>query len=236
MKRSRTSRTRRRGGDVIGKGGFGLVYTKPEPELEKLIPQGCEWKDNYVMKVDEKTKDAEEEWTQTEILRKNVIKGAIYPETKCTLTDGRIALFSKFGGQSLLELFYSTTPITTEKQLKAAKKQAGFYGKPSPVLRNHEKIPTLIPALETLKKQLQIMNAQGISHNDVHDGNIVYDGTTARLIDFGQLTFREDDRKEEYYEVEYIIDKLKKNQKAGLRKRAVALTRRIRSHRSFQSR
>ena len=221
MKRgSRTSRTRRtKGGVVIGKGTFGEVYTKPEPSLEKLLPDGCVWKDDYVMKV----VDDDKEWTRTEVLRKNAIEGAIYPESICRLKK-RYALFSKNGGQSLLELFYSTGPIVTKEAMDNAKNKAIHRE----VVQHSDKIDAVIAALEGLKSQIQAMNEKGIYHRDIQEGNIVYDGTTAQLIDFGTMSTTGE---KEDGVVDVIISRLKP--KGGLRKKVGPPTRRTRRRRSY---
>jgi serine/threonine protein kinase len=226
----RGSRRTRRGGVVIGQGGFGIVYMKDDP-IKELLPNGCEWKDGYVMKV---ATDATSEWKKTQSLRDKNIQGSIYPEYTCPLKDGRNALFSPYGGQSLLELFYSEVPITTDTLLKLAKTNAAFYRGNAVVVRNHEMIPRVLAALRILIGHVKTMNAQGISHNDIHEGNIVFDGNVARLIDFGNMTFREDDRKEEYFELEGILDNLTKNQKAGSRKRVGTSRRRTQRRRSYR--
>jgi serine/threonine protein kinase len=231
MKRGiRTRRTK--GGVEIGKGAYGVVYTKPD-DIEKLLPEGCEWKDGYVMKV---VTDKDKEWEKTQILRDNAVKGAIYPESTCTLKDKRTALFSKFGGQSLLELFYSTGPILNKEQLETAKKNADFYFEvKAVVVRNREMINAVVDALEALKPQIQTMNKLGIFHTDIHEGNIVYDGKDTYLIDFGTIIVRKRDTKRETEAIDYIIEKLTKPT-GGSRKRAVTSKRRTRRRRSYRSR
>ena len=225
MKRGSRGTRRRRGGAKIGKGENATVYSKPDPEIESLLPEGCEWKDGYVVKVFESAWPANAEWTKTKRLRKRKIQGIIYPETQCTLTDGRVALFSPFGGETILEFFFSNGPINTREEL---------LGVSETIVRNHDKVDAVIEALGRLMEQVTIMNNQGISHNDIHDGNIVYDGKNARLIDFGELTFSEDEINDETEQIQDIIDKLK--QTGGLRKKVVTSKRRTRRHRSYRSR
>lgn len=230
MKRNgRTRRTRRRkGGVVIGTGANGVVYTKPD-EVEKLVPEGCEWKDGYVMKVFEtyNRENGVEEWIATKILRNQKIQGIIYPEKRCNLIDGRLALFSPFGGQTVAELFYSKGPIITEDDVKALHNNTSS----GEIVRNREQIPNVIEALQRLIEQVKTMNTERIYHNDIHEGNIVYDGKDTRLIDFGESS---EEGGDDTKQIERIIDKLK--QTGGLRKKAVSSRRRTRRHRSYRSR
>lgn len=234
MKRERRKvRTRRRGGSKIGKGENATVYSKPDPEIESLLPEGCEWKDGYVVKVFESAWPANVEWKRTARLRKEKIQGSIYPEKQCTLKDGRVALFSPFGGETILEFFFSNGPINTREEL---------LGVSETIVRNHDKIDAVIEALDRLTEQVSIMNAQEIYHNDIHDGNIVYDGKEARLIDFGQGSSKGDDETEQIQE---IIDSLREKKaesqnpsevEGGLRKRVASSRRRTRRRRSYRSR
>jgi hypothetical protein len=227
MKRGSRGRTRRRrGGVVIGIGANATAYTKPN-KIEKLLPEGCEWKDGYVIKVfeNDKNADAIDEWNKTGILRKIKIQGAVYPETKCTLTDGRIALFSPFGGQSILEIFYSKGPIVDEDSEDVLGRVMNGV-----IVRNNDKVNKVIQALQRLMEQVKTMNAEGIYHNDIHEGNIVYDGKDTRLIDFGEMS---EEGNEEIGQIEDIIYKLKLPQKGGLRKKAVPSKRRTRKRRSY---
>jgi hypothetical protein len=229
MKRGIRGKTRRRrGGVIIGTGANGSAYSKPD-EMETLLPEGCEWKDGYVMKVFETTKyrHAMKEWRKTEILREKNLQGMIYPETNCTLTDGRTAIFSPSGGQTVAEFFYSEGPIITNDDMKAMLANA----RDNKIVRNAEKVDEVVEALRRLIEQVKTMNDMEIYHNDIHDGNIVYDGKEARLIDFGEMS-EEGDAEDD--QIEGIINNLKPS--GGLRKRAVASKRRTRRRRSFRSR
>lgn len=226
MKRGSRGTRRRKGGAKIGKGENATVYSKPDPEIESLLPEGCEWKDGYVVKVFELAWPANVEWKKTERLRGKEIQGIIYPEEEpCTLKDGRVALFSPFGGETILEFFFSNGPINTREELLGVSKT---------IVRNHDKVNDVIEALGRLMEQVTIMNDRGFSHNDIHDGNIVYDGKNARLIDFDKLTFSKKDINDETEQIQDIIDKLK--QTGGLRKRAVTSKRRTRRRPSYRSR
>lgn len=233
----RKVRTRRRGGAKIGKGENATVYSKPDVEMESLIPEGRKWEDGYVMKVFESAWPANVEWKKTEILRGKEIQGIIYPEEEpCTLKDGRVALFSPFGGETILEFFFSNGPINTREELLGVSKT---------IVRNHDKIDAVIEALGRLMEQVSIMNDRGISHNDIHDGNIVYDGKDARLIDFGTLTFSKKEIDDETGQIQEIIDSLREKKEesqnpseveGGLRKRVASSRRRTRRRRSYRSR
>ena len=224
----RGSRTRRnRGGSVVGVGMNGIVYTKPD-EIEKKLLPGCVWKDGYVMKAVET--EANKEWEQSQILRNENIQGAIYPEYTCALQGGETGLLSPNGGESLLELFYSNEPIRTQGHMDTAWGNLGARN----IVRNRDKLPKVIDALKTLLDQIKIMNSKKVFHNDIHEGNIVYDGNTARLIDFEKMT-REDDNKD-IPQIEMLITNLRGSiRKAGLRKKAVTLKRRTRKRRSSRS-
>lgn len=213
---------RRRGGLKIGLGSNGEAYVKPD-EIERLIPKGCEWKDGYVMKVFESKKDARDEWMYTDILRTRNIQGILYPESWCTLKNDKIALFSPFGGETIHEFFYSKGPLVTNEDYKAAANNRAS----GTIVRNREHLDKVVDALRRLQEHVNIMNENGIYHNDIHTGNIVYDGQNARLIDFGEIT---EDGKNEVVSIEDIIHKL--NQSGGLRKRVVASRRRTRKRRS----
>lgn len=173
-----------RGGAKAGEGMMAIVYMKPEKEIEDLLPEGCEWKDEYVAKVFRKGYGgyAKKEWKFTRQLAN--FGGIIVPESQCVLTDGRQVLFSKNGGPSLASLFYDP------------------YGRPI------KKSAEVIPALEMLRDQVGKMNKEGIVHMDIQSGNIVYDGKLARLIDFGlsEMAGKSDD---ETGEITKIIDQLK---------------------------
>lgn len=224
----RASRTRRRRGGVeFGVGSNGIVYVKPD-EREQLIPGGCEWKDGYVMKVFETKRDAREEWTNTEILREKKIQGILHPESWCKLSNGQIALFSPFGGQSILQMFYSKGPIVEEDSEDVLGRVMNGV-----IVRNNDKVNEVIESLQRLMEQVKTMNAEGIYHNDIHEGNIVYDGKDTKLIDFGEIS---EEGNNEVGQIEHIIDKLKLPQKGGLRKRVVKPNRRTRKRLSYRLR
>jgi hypothetical protein len=228
MKRGSRGKTRRRrGGVVIGTGANGIVYSKPD-EIEKLLPEGCEWKDGYVMKLFKSGNDARDEWVNTKLLRKRKLHGLIYPESWCTLTDGRIALFSPSGGQTIAEFFYSNGPILERADTMAMLDNM----RSNQIVRNSDKVDEVVEALRRLIEDVKIMNAEGIYHTDIHHGNIVYDGKEARLIDFGEIS--EEGDQDESEEIEEIIKTLKPS--GGLRKKAASSRRRTRRRRSYRSR
>jgi serine/threonine protein kinase len=175
-------RRTRRGGVIIGQGSNAIVYTKPDP-IEQQLPKGCEWKDGYVMKVFHTGVSfrARREWLLTSKLREDKPEGMIYPESQCILNDGRYAMFSPKGGQSLFELFYSNDAIDTPEKLEYLFEKWETIK----IVRNQELIPKVIEALKVLKDQIETMN-KNIIHTDIHEGNVVYDGQIARLIDFGE--------------------------------------------------
>lgn len=219
--------TRRKNGGVkVGMGSNAEVYGKPD-NIEQLLPEGCDWKDGYVMKVFETNRDAREEWMNTDILREKKIEGIIYPETWCKLKNEKIALFSPFGGQSIYEFFYSKGPLVSRDDYKTAADNRSN----GTIVRNHEHVHRVIEALRQLQQHVKIMNKEEIYHNDIHLGNIVYDGQTARLIDFGEIS---EVGKDDVKQIEDIIGKLK--QTGGLRKRVAASTRRTRKRRSSRLR
>jgi serine/threonine protein kinase len=226
-------RRTRRGGVIIGQGSFASVYTKPDP-IEKQLPKGCEWKDGYVMKVfePEVTFKARREWLITGKLRENKPAGMIYPESQCILKDGRYAIFSPKGGQSLFELFYTNDVIDTPEKLQDVVR--GYLETPT-VVRNQELIPKVVEALKVLKGQIETMN-KSIIHTDIHEGNVVFDGEVARLIDFGECRANSVRCKLDEGEIDDIIEKLET--KGGSRKlqpRVVKPKRRTRRRLSFRS-
>jgi len=226
-------RRTRRGGVVIGQGSFASVYTKPDP-IEKQLPKGCEWKDGYVMKVFDTgvTFKARKEWLSTGQLREKKPEGMIYPESQCILKDRRHAIFSPKGGQSLFELFYTNEVIDTPEKLHDVVQ--GYISSPK-IVRNHEMIPKVIEALKVLKGQVESMN-KNIIHTDVHEGNVVYDGEVARLIDFGECRNNSMKCSLDAGDIDEIIEKLKTS--GGSRKsqpRVVKPKRRTRRRLSFLS-
>lgn len=239
---------RTKGAARIGEGIAGIVYSKPPLEsanaIEKKILAQCEWKDGYVAKVfgrlntkaseeDNKTakeawtRDANMEWEATEKLRELKLPGMIYPETQCTLKDGRIVQFAPNGGKSLEDLFYKETD---EIDLKPFRDNT-----------NNQYFPSIINALKTLRGQVAELNKAGIRHMDLHSGNIVYDGKVARLIDFGYSVLQEPSGGDEAMHIDVIIEELE-----GLpaptggskksRRKAAKAKRRTRRHRSSRSR
>ena len=226
-------RRTRRGGVIIGEGSNAVVYSKPDP-IQRQLPKGCEWKDGYVMKVfePEVTFKARREWLITGKLRENKPEGMIYPESQCILKDGRYAIFSPKGGQSLFELFYSNDVIDTPEKLQDVVR--GYLETPT-VVRNQELIPKVVEALKVLRGQIENMN-KNIIHTDIHEGNVVFDGEVARLIDFGECRTNSVRCKLDEGEIEYIIEKLEtKGGSRKLRQRVVKPKRRTRRRLSFRS-
>ena len=239
---------RTKGAARIGEGLAGIVYSKPPAEsanaIEKKILAQCEWKDGYVAKVfgrlntkaseeDNKkakeawTRDANREWEATEKLRELKLPGMIYPETQCTLKDGRIVQFAPNGGKSLEDLFYTETD---EIDLKPFRDNT-----------NNQYFPGILNALKTLRGQVVELNKAGIRHMDVHPGNIVYDGKVANVIDFGYSVLQEPSGNDEAMHIDAIIQQLEElpaptgGSKKSRRKAAKA-KRRTRRHRSSRSR
>ena len=243
-----------KGGVRIGDGIAGVVYSKPPVEsanaVEKKILVQCEWKDGYVAKVfgklnskaseeDKKrekaawTRDANIEWEAAEKLRELKIPGMLYPETQCTLKDGRIVHFAPYGGKSVEQLFYITP---TEDEIDEY-----FPDEPPPKPfrdnTNNQYFPGIINALKTLRGQVIELNKAGIRHMDLHSGNIVYDGKVASVIDFGYAVQQEPSGADEAMHIDVIIEQLE-----GLpaptggskksRRRAGKARRRTRRHRS----
>jgi serine/threonine protein kinase len=226
-------RRTRRGGVIIGQGSNAIVYTKPDP-IERKLPKGCEWKDGYVMKVFdiEVSFKAKREWLLTGQLRQDKPEGMIYPESQCILNDGRYAIFSPKGGKSLFELFYSNDAIDTPEKLEYLFEK----WETMKIVRNHEMIPKVIEALKVLKGQIEIMN-KNIIHTDIYEGNVVYDGQIARLIDFGEC--RSNSQKTcrlDAGSIDNIIEKLEiKGGSRKLRQRVVKPKRRTQRRLSFLS-
>jgi serine/threonine protein kinase len=156
----------------------------------------------------------------------------IYPESQCILNDGRYAMFSPKGGQSLFELFYSNDAIDTPEKLEYLFEK----WETMKIVRNHEMIPKVIEALKVLKGQIEIMN-KNIIHTDIYEGNVVYDGQIARLIDFGEC--RSNSQKTcrlDAGSIDSIIEKLEiKGGSRKLRQRVVKPKRRTRRRLSFLS-
>lgn len=243
----------KRGGVESGRGTLGIAYRKPEPRLEAALPEGCLWKDGYIMKVFNKgeRKSGKEEWEKTKILREKKPEGVIYPESECTLIGnykGRYALFSPYGGKSIYELFYVLPPNLegregdelTDAIEDAYEADWDRYEAEQPVDRNKHLLPDVLAALEVLKGHVRKMNEMGIFHGDLADGNVVYDETTktAKLIDFGYMSVESEGSEEG--SIDEIVRKLKKLEPKGgskkSRRRAASSKRRTRRRLSSRSR
>jgi hypothetical protein len=261
----------KRGGVNIGEGYSGSAYTKPKPKekilkVEQKILDTCEWKDGYVAKVfgtivhgltpGDKAKliadaklEGDTEWKNTEKLRElkasggdvlTWIDGLIFPESQCTLKDGRPVHFSLYGGNSIVKLFYKEPVFDDDESVEDEEEI-----EPTPFRdqTNNKYFPGIIEALTVLRDKVKKMNEAGIFHNDMHRGNIVYDGKVARVIDFG-FTEVAAPEKGDSRDVLAIGDYIKEltalesppAPKGGTKKsrrKAVSSKRRTRKHRSF---
>lgn len=222
----------KRGGAIAGRGTVGTAYVKPDPEMEALLPEGCTWKDGYVMKVFEKKSEAKVEWKKTQILRVNKPAGAIYPEDEeshCILKNKRHALFSRYGGRTIFDLFYMDPGDDPDDALFNGidRLEAG-----TPLAINKGILLDVLKALKTLEGQVKEMNANGIFHSDLTVENVVYQDGVASLIDFGYVDTTGNDESESIREMIDVLGKLK----GGSRRRAASSKRRTRRRLSSRSR
>jgi hypothetical protein len=225
----------KRGGAIAGRGTVGTAYIKPDLEMEALLPEGCTWKDGYVMKVFEKRSEGKVEWKKTQILRDKKPAGAIYPEDEeshCILKNKRYALFSRYGGRTIFDLFYMDPGDDPDDALFNGidRLEAG-----TPLAINKEILLDVLKALQTLEGQVKEMNANGIFHSDLTVENVVYQDGVASLIDFGYVDTTGDDESISIREMIDVLGKLKGGATKSRRK-AVSSKRRTRRRSSYRSR
>ena len=119
------------------------------------LPSGVEWPASHVLKVYHSAKNAEKEWERAQQLRALQLPGIILPEHRIVLPDGRIALSMPYGGTAL-------SAVGTEMDRG----------------RLQHKMHQFIDDIAD-------WNSKGVFHNDLHPGNLVYDGDRVRAIDWG---------------------------------------------------
>lgn len=200
---------RTRGGKKIGRGEYGNVY---RPVLKNANHSENRYSEGYVGKVmkEEDAKieyansmkvqalDPEGLWSITAIkmsrlansqnnanferseqnrkTKKNkFIKntGLTNPDPLLLFYPSTTQIIYKYGGQSLASLL--------------TKSGAHVYGGNYDVSDiNTEKLPEFVQACKSIIPGLNVLNKKYI-HQDLHLGNILWDGKTARMIDFGEM-------------------------------------------------
>jgi predicted Ser/Thr protein kinase len=157
-----SKRKTRKGGRILGEGLSGVVH-RPALQCKDATktPKG-----DYVTKVIRRGREqtARDEFANAEKLRA-FTDIVIVPDTMCEGPDDELMLFSKYGGQALIE-----------------------FGLPDDVPSETFRT-NLIAALERIKERVRAMNAAKIYHNDISFENVVFNPETnqAYLIDFERM-------------------------------------------------
>lgn len=213
-------KTLKKGGDLIGKGAYGCVFNVEFPcKSNKLSKRG----DNYISKIffhKKAVKEAKSEFelnkliykirdhTNWCVLWKRICRPKSYREiykhdkkiTECLKKSGltieqfnkrSAMLIGQYGGRSLEKIF--------EIKMKKIKNKNDFI---SFFLKTMKRMLPLLEGIKSLKNN-------GITHSDIKRGNIVLDGNSFKMIDFG-LAYRITDN-EEYSKrsnIQYFDDRI----------------------------
>ena len=213
-------KTLKKGGDLIGKGAYGCVFNVEFPcKSNKLSKRG----NNYISKIffhKKAVKEAKSEFdlnkliykikdhTNWCVLWKRICRPHSYREiykhdkkiTECLKKSGltieqfnkrSAMLIGQYGGKSLEKIF--------EIEMKKIKNKNDFV---SFFLKTMKRMLPLFEGIKSLKNN-------GITHSDIKRGNIVLDGNSFKMIDFG-LAYRITDN-EEYSKrsnIQYFDDRI----------------------------
>jgi serine/threonine protein kinase len=199
-------KTLKKGGDLIGKGAYGCVFNMEFPCKSTTLSKKGE---KYISKIffhKKAVTEAKSEFelnkliyrikdhTKWSVLWQRICRPHSYKEiykhdkkiTECLKKSGLTAdqfnkrsamLIGKYGGKSLEKIF--------EIKMKKIKNKNDFI---SFFLKTMKRMLPLFEGIKSLKNN-------GITHSDIKRGNIVLDGQSFKLIDFG-LAYRMNDNKE----------------------------------------
>jgi hypothetical protein len=119
------------------------------------VPAGLPWPDDQVLKVYYSRDNADREWNLSQSLRSLDLPGALLPTERIDLLDGNVALLFPYGGKDLHHVDYARDGDRLQHSM-------------------HQFI-----------NDIETWNRQGLYHNDLHPGNLVFDGERIRAIDWG---------------------------------------------------
>lgn len=191
-------RTRKIGGRKLGHGVQGDVYTPP---LECASGSNARWHgEGYVAKLMD-AEEARNEYKNSFLIRQLDPDGmwSIHAEQACEISSSqpnanytnspekRTQLIFRNGGKSLLDYLIQNGGDSDKLVFYLQGIDEG--GDPDPQAfdyLNYSHLGTILSVVKRLLPALDILNSQ-YTHNDLHLGNIVYDGHTPRLIDFSSL-------------------------------------------------
>lgn len=201
--RGLTNKTRRKvGGKKIGQGVYGSVYSPPlkctdgsefdfisDEFVSKTVIKSVAYKEfNNSQMV--RILDPDEQWfltvrhicelaeeqTNTNFRRNKESRKVLRNKKGEPLQARTVQLILKNGGQPLISLLEKPGVVYNTKDYTHN------------VVLDYEwsKLPLVIKCIKNIIPGLDILNKKYI-HNDLHFGNIVYDGSTSHIIDFGFL-------------------------------------------------
>jgi len=185
-----------RGGKKIGEGSFGQVFAPP---LKCKGDDGSKvYGEGYVSKI-LNADDIDEEYHNALLVKAMDPEGiwSITPEKACELAnvqtnanykanDKTHQIIYKHGGRSVMNLLLA--PEHTGDPFKYIRgiNAEGEDDKSVFAFLDPSGLSEVIKAIKKIIPSLDILNTKYL-HDDLHSGNIVYDGTNARLIDFASL-------------------------------------------------
>jgi tRNA A-37 threonylcarbamoyl transferase component Bud32 len=260
-------RRSRRGGVKIvhdtsryGTGYQGAIYRNREPTTtpdETAIKENknCTWTEGEIAKVfDPRMTDevARERWAAREVTRlrakgiplPTILPARDDPSDLCTIPGRsgkpRSVMMSAYGGPTVKDLVGNLDAMRTRLE----------RGEAMTLKLDAMTKSDILSALRELRKDIVLLNANGIVHGDVHEGNIVYDPMTkvAKLIDFAEAGYAKPGTKESESATDLpLLDELIRTIEAPetflpkrgatrSRRRAGKAMRHTRRRRSFRSR
>lgn len=186
-----------RGGKKIGQGSFGQVFAPPlkckgnnnskvygEGYVSKIL-RGSDVEEEYEKAMLVKAMDPEGAWSITP--EKGCVLAAEQTNTNYTPGEETDQIIYKHGGRSVMNLLLA--PEHTGDPFKYIRgiNAKGVYDKSVFAFLDPSGLSEVIKSIKNIIPSLDILNTKYL-HNDLHSGNIVYDGATTRLIDFASLT------------------------------------------------
>lgn len=206
--RRRTIR-RKRGGAIIGEGITGQVHRPPLQCSDGSHPTG-----DYVSKVARSKEKADEELRFTANIRNLHLEHVIVPEHMCIGDGGKYLLFMKYGGHDLESFFeYIEKHAYKNDMLERARKRNNVQQ-----INELESLgqfddafyKNVIYQLGEIKKDVIVLNSNGIYHNDIHFGNVLYNEETkkAYLIDFDRSSTKPRNRQTDVETIDEMIEQL----------------------------